>query len=296
MTETTDSIDDARPWERGLILRTLTGSRAYGIHTEASDEDTRGVCVVPERFLLGLDEFEQHESEGKDHVVYGLAKFARLALQGNPNIIETLYVEDASVLHVDRLGEELRRSRDAFLSRQAGERFAGYARGQLERMERHRRWIVDPPSAAPDPAAFGARSDGGQVRFDDPSRRKEFERAQRRWEHFSTWRRERNEARAALEARHGYDTKHAVHLIRLLRMGAEILERGEVLVLRPDAEELLALRAGEWPYEKVMDEARARTARLPSLVEASVLPVRPDRSRVNALVVRLHEAGFERWR
>ncbi len=60
-------------WETGLILRVRTGSRAYGIAMDSSDEDSRGVCVLPQRFLLGLDEFEQHESERKDHVTYSLA-------------------------------------------------------------------------------------------------------------------------------------------------------------------------------------------------------------------------------
>lgn len=282
-------------WETGLILRVRTGSRAYGIALDRSDEDSRGVCVVPERYLLGLDEFEQHESEGKDHVTYALAKFARLALQGNPNIIETLFTPDENVLHRDELGERLVGARDLFLSTRAGKRFGGYARSQLERMERHRRWLTNPPKAAPDPGAYGAAPVDGVLKFADPARRKEFDRAQKRWDHYRTWRRERNEARAELEAAHGYDTKHAVHLIRLLRMGEEILTRGEVLVRRPDADELIALRRGEWPFERVMDEARERTGRLPGLMETSPLPVAPDRGAVNRLVVELHGLGFERF-
>jgi len=45
-----------------------------------------------------------------------------------------------------------------------------------------------------------------------------------------------------LEAKFGFDTKHAMHLIRLLRMAREILETGVVHVKRPDAEELSAIR------------------------------------------------------
>lgn len=296
MSASIPPTDAAPVWERGLILRALTGSRAYGIATAESDEDSRGVCVLPERLLLGLEGFEQHESEGKDHVVYALGKFAGLALQGNPNIIETLFAPEDTLLHVDELGAELLAQRGLFLSRRAGERFGGYARGQLERMERHRRWLENPPAGPPEPAAFGATTDTGQVRFPDPARRKEFERAQTQWNHYATWRAERNEARAALERAHGYDTKHAVHLVRLLRMGEEILTRGEVIVRRPDAEELLGLRRGEWPVERVLAEARERTERLPALMAASVLPEAPDRGRVDGLVVGLHRKGFERWR
>jgi predicted nucleotidyltransferase len=41
--------------------------------------------------------------------------------------------------------------------------------------------------------------------------------------------------RKALVERHGYDTKNAAHLIRLLRMGIEFLRDGELNVQRHDA-------------------------------------------------------------
>lgn len=293
--ETPDPAGDAAHWEAGLILRVRTGSRAYGISLDSSDEDSRGVCVLPRRFLLGLDEFEQHESEYKDHVVYALVKFARLALQGNPNIIETLYTPEEHVLHIDDLGEQLRSARGMFLSKLAGERFGGYARSQLGRLERHRRWLEDPPTEAPDPMEYGADVVKGQLKFVDARRRKNFEAEQKRWTHYQTWRKERNEARAELEAEHGYDTKHAVHLIRLLRMGEEILTRGEVIVARPDADDLMDLRTGGWSFEKVMAEATQRSANLPNLVASSALRDAPDRQAVNELVVQLHRAGFDRF-
>ena len=110
-------------WEEGLILRTLSGSRAHGLAREDSDTDTRGVCIPPARYLLGLGEFEQHESSGGDHVTYALAKFVRLALQGNPNILESLYTHPDDVLHITDAGRELVDSRACFLSKQVGKRF-----------------------------------------------------------------------------------------------------------------------------------------------------------------------------
>src|SRR6185369_13533316 len=67
-------------WNENLILRVLAGSRAHGLETAESDEDSRGVCIPDKRCLLGLSQFEQWESAGGDHVVYALAKFARLAI------------------------------------------------------------------------------------------------------------------------------------------------------------------------------------------------------------------------
>ena len=53
----------------------------------------------------------------------------------------------------------------------------------------------------------------------------------------------------------GYDAKNAAHLIRLLRMGIEFLTEGTMYVERVDGPELLTIKRGEWPLEKVKAEA-----------------------------------------
>lgn len=70
-----------------------------------------------------------------------------------------------------------------------------------------------------------------------------------------SWKNNRNEARGDLEEKFGYDTKHAMHLVRLLRMGSEALRDGEIIVKRPDAEELLSIRNGSWTYEEIVEYA-----------------------------------------
>ncbi len=77
---------------------------------------------------------------------------------------------------------------------------------------------------------------------------------------------------------HG-NTKHAMHLVRLLRMGHEVLKTGQLLVKRPDAEELLNIRRGAWTwtYDQLVEYAEfmdneART----TLYQASSLPNKPD--------------------
>jgi predicted nucleotidyltransferase len=52
-------------------------------------------------------------------------------------------------------------------------------------------------------------------------RERRFRAAQKHWQSFQRWRAERNPMRADLESRYGYDTKHAMHLIRLMRTGLE---------------------------------------------------------------------------
>ena len=70
-----------------------------------------------------------------------------------------------------------------------------------------------------------------------------------------SWKDNRNKARGELEEKFGYDAKHAMHLVRLLRMGVEALRDGEIIVKRPDAKELLDIRSGAWTYKEIVEYA-----------------------------------------
>jgi len=107
----------------------------------------------------------------------------------------------------------------------------------------------------------------------------------REWESYQTWKATRNEARAALEASHGFDTKHAMHLVRLMRMCREILETGKVIVKRPDAEELLSIRAGAWSYEQLTEWARTEDAKLEEIAKTSKLPKAPNVEAIDSVCV-----------
>lgn len=80
----------------------------------------------------------------------------------------------------------------------------------------------------------------------------EHKQAKEKHKNYWTWKENRNELRHELEVNFGYDTKHAMHLVRLMRMGEEILTTGEVLVKRPDAKELLDIRAGKWTLDELL--------------------------------------------
>jgi hypothetical protein len=72
------------------------------------------------------------------------------------------------------------------------------------------------------------------------------------------WKANRNVKRHETEIKYGYDTKHAMHLVRLLRMGEEILTGKGVIVKRPDAKELLDIRNGAWEYEDLIKWAEEK--------------------------------------
>ena len=95
------------------------------------------------------------------------------------------------------------------------------------------------------------------------------------------------EKRKALVERHGYDTKNAAHLIRLLRMGIELLTEGELHLVRPDAAQLVAIKKGEWTLERVKEEAAALFRRAEEAYIHSRLPNRPDQEKIERLLVEL---------
>jgi uncharacterized protein len=114
----------------------------------------------------------------------------------------------------------------------------------------------------------------------------------REWDQYQNWKTTRNPARATIEEVHGFDTKHAMHLVRLMRMCREILSRGEVVVRRPDREELLAIRNGAWTYETLVAWAKREDTELEALVATSPLPSSPDRKALDALCVELVEESL----
>jgi uncharacterized protein len=300
-----------------VIFETIHGSRAYGLATESSDTDLRGVFVPPPLSLNGYLERPEQQEPSAERVLYEVRKFFRLAAVCNPSMIEVLFTDPADHVTVSPEGARLLDCKQEFLSRLAGGSFGKYGLAQLHRIRTHRRWLLSPPDNKPERGDYrlperstvprdeqGAveamLGDGRMTEADLPAsfldrldRERRYRGALREWQQFQEWTRNRNRIRAELERRHGYDTKHAMHLIRLLRMAVEILATGRVFVRRPDAEELLAVRRGALTFDGLLEQAEALGARLGALAEGSPLPSRPDEVRLNLLcaelVARVHE-------
>lgn len=112
------------------------------------------------------------------------------------------------------------------------------------------------------------------------------------WEQYQNWIATRNPARAEIEKKYGYDAKHAMHLVRLMRMAREILETGKVIVKRPDREELLAIRNGAWPYEQLVEWAERQDAELQEIYKTSPLPNTADRAALDRLCISIVEEAL----
>jgi predicted nucleotidyltransferase len=298
--------DDVR-----VIYETVHGSRAYGLAREGSDLDVKGVVVGPRAWYLGWVGGPDQVTLSDDHVRYELRRFIRLAATANPTVLELLWTESSDHLIVTSAGERLLRERDRFLSKRIAARFGGYAQSQLKRIRTHRSWLLSPPDAAPVRAQFGLPKrtvvpidqlraaevllDAGDADalevspnfMDLLAREKRYASAQTRWSQYQSWIRNRNPARSALEARHGYDTKHAMHLVRLQRMALEALTHATIVVRRPDRDELLAIRDGALTYDELEAESDRLATAITDALAVSDLPDDPDEAALDELCIDL---------
>lgn len=97
------------------------------------------------------------------------------------------------------------------------------------------------------------------------------------------------EKRKAMVRKYQYDVKNAAHLIRLLRMGIEFLETGQLQVFRTsDADELKRIKRGGWTLDQVKAQAEALFGRIDEARARSPLPPRPDETSANALLMEMH--------
>jgi uncharacterized protein len=98
--------------------------------------------------------------------------------------------------------------------------------------------------------------------------------------------------RPELAAVHGYDTKFAMHALRLGVQGVELLMTGRITlpVPEPDRQYLRAVRRGEVAHAEVVDAVEAAEQKLESLRASSAISAEPDRAWVDGWLHRSYAA------
>lgn len=121
-------------WTEFVIFRCVVGSQAFGLESDDSDVDRRGIYLPPADLqwaLYGVP--EQLENDDTQEVYWELAKFLKLALKANPGILECLY--SPLVEHANDLALELLSMRDSFLSKLVYQTYNGYVLSQFKKLE-----------------------------------------------------------------------------------------------------------------------------------------------------------------
>ena len=336
-----------------VIVKHIAGSRSYGTDIPTSDKDIRGIFIADPVYyrtpFFNIGEINiPNEEDGK---LYELNKFTSLCAECNPNIMETLWVDEKDVIMKTKSYDILRHFREEFLSTKAATKYTGFADEQLKRIKGHNKWISNPQSIAPPRQIdyvslvrnytenkllprdfklanfknnwrlipyghdiFGLTKMNGYQSFSDdftlntncnhddfnhPDLIVKFNKdvyvaAKDKWSNYWKWKENRNEERGLLEEKFGYDTRHASHLIRLLRMGLEIISTGQCMVRRTDAEELKAIRYdGIWTYEKVIDYSDSMKEKIKIALKTTKLPTEPNYEKLANVTISAQDVFFK---
>lgn len=234
------------------ILRGVVGSTAHGTAVDGQDDrDEMGVFIEPPECVCGLSPLDHYiyrdkpegvrsEAGDLDLTMYSLRKFCRLAEQGNPSVVILLWLP--SYLTRTDLGRALCSIREAFISRDSGNRFLGYLVAQKMKMKGERTATTKRPE---------------------------------------------------LIEKYGYDTKFAMHALRLGFEGIEMLTHRRVTlpVAEPNLSTLRGVRAGQYKLGDVFHMIDKVEVQLRELLQDCTW--KTDRARINAFMVKAHQAHWQ---
>lgn len=243
---------------------TIMGSVAYGVSSDSSDLDVYGWAIPPKEDIfphlrgeiLGFgragkrfEVFQEHHIRDRDALsgrgrtydltIFGIVKFFALAMENNPNVIDSLFTPAICVLHSTRAGNLVRENRRIFLHKGAWPKFKGYAYSQLHKLT----------NKAP------------------------------------------KGKRAEIVEAHGYDTKFAYHVVRLIGEVEQILAEGDIDLQR-DNEQLKAIRRGEWTEERLRSWFAEKETQLERAYSESTLRATPDEAGIRALLLNCLEEHY----
>ncbi|RPD40562.1 DNA polymerase beta superfamily protein [Chitinophaga barathri] len=114
-----------------LLLKCISGSNAYNLNIPGSDTDYKGIFVLPQQELYGMQYTPQVANETNDEVYFEIGRFMELLCKNNPNILELLSTGGANTLFRHPLMDLIRP--EDYLSRLCFDTFAGYAKTQISK-------------------------------------------------------------------------------------------------------------------------------------------------------------------
>ncbi len=310
---------------KNIILLGLAGSYSYGTNNENSDIDVRGITLNLKSDLIGMTSYEQYTDDHTDTVIFSFQKIIQLLLACNPNTIELLGLNPEHYLYLSPIGKELLENRKMFLSKRAVQSFGGYADAQLRRLqnalardsfpqeERERHIYNSVKNAMYEIRQRYQPFENGSVNlYIDKAVNPELEteifmdidlKHYPLRDYKSLWMELHNIVKdydkigkRNKKKDDNHLNKHAMHLVRLLMTGIDILEKGEIITYREkELDLLLQIRNGGFQkedgtfrqefYDLVTDYER----RLDYASKHTELPDEPDKKRVEEFVMSVNE-------
>ena len=302
--------------ENNKILESHIGSKLYGTDLPSSDEDYAGVFIPPKDILYGLVTIEQVDNsiidknendkntkEAIDSVFYSLHKFVNLSIGGSPNMIERLFVPENKITFINKFGYRLLEMKHNFLSKRIIPRFLGYSVSQRHKMIirtdnfhilnafseylnkfESRQVLIEIKNDGKNHELFGYFKGDlfvcGDLNLNRTILIKDAKRiVDERISKVSN--------RKELILKHGFDTKFASHLIRLLLECKEILETEDLIFPLSYSEHIKDIKIGKYSLNDVLDEAETIEKEINDIKDSCKLIENPDFNKINSFVIDL---------
>ena len=295
------------------ILEYKVGSHLYGTNTPTSDVDFSGVFMPDENMVFGFERAEEVDlsikskrEDGKndenavDMVLYEIRKFTRLALDNNPNILEQLFVP--KVEFIDFYGKLLLAKSHIFPHKGLKQKFLGYAYSQKHKMvirtdnyhslENAYEWLVENTRSVEnskrllievlDKKLPFMSVKGDNILVGDLKFQKHF--MLRKVKKMIAERLKLATNRKDLLTSHGYDTKFASHLVRLMLEGKELLATGNLEFPLKERQLILDIKLGKYKMTDVLKMGEEFEKEVEDMAIHSSLPSKPRYDRAQTLV------------
>jgi len=295
-----------------VMYECVMGSQAYGVATDISDMDLYGF-VIPTKELVfphlageitgfgtQIQRFEQYQQhhinvpeyrKEYDIAMFSIVKYFQLVMDCNPNMIDSLYVPFNCITHITEIGKMVRDNRKLFLHKGAYHRFSGYAFSQLNKIKtknstkdtKRVNAILDScemdtiPTLADINDAFQNENLLPRIPDGELLELKEIYERMGKREHTIL--------------RDGVDTKKMYHVVRLMGECEQILEEGDLDLLR-SREKLKAIRRGDWSLQDIEEFFSVKEKRLETLYTTSELQHKPDEARIKQLLIDCLEMHY----
>lgn len=283
----------------------VMGSTSYGVSTNQSDQDIYGVCIPPRDYIFppnyieGFDNrdltfhcWQKHNTidpstkTNYDFSIYNIVDFFKLAMDNNPNVIDSLFVRRESIIHITKAFESVRENRNMFLHKGVVYKMKGYAFSQLSKAKNCMAF-VKPIRDFEEKVGIShdtTRDQINQLTLTDSERQV----------YLNLWDAGiKKTSRFEQQKIHGFDLKFCYHIYRLIDQAEYILNHHTLDLQEPHrVEKMKAIRRGDVSFEQIQKDFNDAESRLSDLYQTSSLRMYPPIKEIRALLLSVLESHY----
>lgn len=294
-----------------LLYLVISGSHAVNNATQDSDVDARFVFAADDKYYFGFGGKDFIDVGNNDISGMDLVKFVKLALNGNPSVLEILHSDEENVIYLADEFKPLLEIKDKFLAKTVLPHYVNYAKNQLRKAKSCTRAIVEQlewyeniliqneipldgksiKQVVRDKPIYQNGKELLHISFPDGNS----VQSTIGWflDDFLKFKQEKfpysdlGKKRRDYLKRHNFDSKNVSHAIRLVQICLEIFADKTLTVKRPNAQYLLEIKEGKFSIEELEQEFAKTVAEIDSIKESSTLPDEPARELIEKVTIQI---------